>query len=91
MLVLSVAAPIWWLWGRSGAPFVVELLDALTRINLILIGLNLLPFRPLDGAELPPGLRAAGEPHIRQLLISEDHQLLAINRGANFEVWTLPE
>ena len=66
LLVLSVAAPIWWLWGRSGAPFVVELLDALTRINLILIGLNLLPFRPLDGAEACGWFRLVGRERPRR-------------------------
>jgi Zn-dependent protease len=56
LVVLAGAAPLALWLVPSASPFVNDLLDALTRVNLFLIVLNLIPFPPLDGAEAWPFL-----------------------------------
>jgi hypothetical protein len=48
-----------WLVGTPSNPHLAEIAYAFTHTNLLLIGLNLLPFRPLDGAEAWSILRAS--------------------------------
>lgn len=54
LVVLVPAALLGWLVGPLENSFAAHLLEAFTRINAILIVLNLLPFSPLDGAEAWP-------------------------------------
>lgn len=54
LALLIPALLVAWLAGPSESAFAAHLLEAFTRINAILIVLNLLPFQPLDGAEAWP-------------------------------------
>lgn len=54
LALLLPAVVVAWLLPPLGSPFVTQLLDAFTRINAILIAINLLPIPPLDGAEAWP-------------------------------------
>jgi len=51
LLVLALTFAAVLALGEPQSAFGFDLVSALTRTNLILIGLNLLPFRPLDGAQ----------------------------------------
>jgi Zn-dependent protease len=45
------------LFGAPGSPFLADLTYALVTTNLILVALNLVPLKPLDGAEAWPLFR----------------------------------
>lgn len=53
LVVLAVALPIVLVFG-IGPGFLGDLAHALTYSNLLLIAINLIPIRPLDGAEAWP-------------------------------------
>jgi hypothetical protein len=50
-IILAIACVAIVVLPAPPIPFAADLLGALTWTNLVLIGLNLLPFPPLDGAE----------------------------------------
>lgn len=54
LVVLAVTGLVVLLVGRPTQPFAADLVHAFLRTNLFLMVINLIPFRPLDGAEAWP-------------------------------------
>jgi stage IV sporulation protein FB len=57
LVVLALALPVLLVFGWPDSTFLADLLDAFVRANLLLIAINLLPVKPLDGAEAWPLFR----------------------------------
>ena len=64
--LLVVALMVWTLVPLPPSKFLGDLMEALTRYNAMVAGLNLIPFPPLDGAEAWKFFRLWREQRIRR-------------------------
>ena len=87
-LLLGAVSAVLAVTGRPEQPFLVGLVDILTASNLFMIGLNLFPIPPLDGARawllMPRGLARLRRPRRFEAVPARDPRSLWQRLRAKF-------